>query len=183
VAWRDPWLLADPAGHGVLAFVCARSSEGPADERGVVGLARSVDLRTWSIEGPVYAPGIFGQLEVPQILAYAGYWHLLFCTPADSHGARWRRARPATTGTYHVVGAGPTGPFTTAPQLLAPRAATTHYAGKLHVVDGALVYLATVADDGAGSFRGDLADPVALTCRHDGHLVADREQLGPGRGR
>jgi hypothetical protein len=46
-AWRDPWVFADPDGDGWHMFLTARACAGPADQRGVIGHARSSDLVHW----------------------------------------------------------------------------------------------------------------------------------------
>jgi beta-fructofuranosidase len=170
-AWRDPWLMADPISGDTLAFICARTAEGPTDERGAVGLARSPDLEHWTVEQPVYAPGPFAQVEVPQVVEWSGRWHLLFCTGDTSHSARWRRRRPAATTTYAVTGTGPTGPFTTDPTVLAAADGTIEYAGKLHRHGKQLVYMATVLHDDCGAMVGDLADPRPVVIAEDGRLA------------
>ena len=45
--WRDPWVFADPGGHGWHMLLTARAAQGPDDDRGVVGHARSADLVRW----------------------------------------------------------------------------------------------------------------------------------------
>ena len=47
-AWRDPWLTRLPDGSA-LALFTARSNTGARHDRGVVGRARSHDLRSWEI--------------------------------------------------------------------------------------------------------------------------------------
>jgi beta-fructofuranosidase len=175
-SWRDPWLITDPHSGDTLAFICARTAHGPSDQRGAIGLARSADLRHWTAAPPVYAPGLFAQMEVPQVLAVDGEWHLLFCTPDWSHSRRWTQQRAANTTTYHVVGTGPTGPFTTDPEPVAtPRSARTCYAGKLHLLGDQLVYLATVLDDDRGSFVGDLTDPHPVRIENGRHLIIEEQ--------
>ena len=61
-SWRDPWVLPDPAGDGWHMLITARTGVGLAgdhqlDERGVIGHARSPDLRTWTVGPPLSAPG------------------------------------------------------------------------------------------------------------------------------
>jgi beta-fructofuranosidase len=170
-AWRDPWLMTDPRTGDTLAFICARTAYGPSDERGSIGLARSSDLHHWTVDQPVYAPGLFAQMEVPQVLAFDGHWYLLFCTPDWSHSRRWTQRQAAYTTTYYVVGADPTGPFTTEPERVTHTASDeTHYAGKLHAVGDQLVYLATTLRDEHGAFVGDLTDPQPVTVGADGRL-------------
>ena len=171
-AWRDPWLMTDPSSSDMLAFICARTVHGESDERGAVGLARSSDLRHWTVTPPVYAPSLFAQMEVPQVHAVDGHWYLLFCTPDWSHSRRWTSRQTAKTTTYYTVGAEPTGPFTTEPRSIAtPDSGETHYAGKLHQLGDQLIYLATVLHDEHGAFVGDLTDPQPVTIGHGGRLI------------
>ena len=57
-AWRDPWVLADPATGGWHMLVTARGQHAAVDDRGVVGHAVSADLRGWTVAepGPPRAP-------------------------------------------------------------------------------------------------------------------------------
>ena len=65
--WRDPFVLADPGGNGWHLLITARANTGPYDDRGVIGHARSADLRNWDVQPPLSDPGAgFGQLEVFQ---------------------------------------------------------------------------------------------------------------------
>jgi beta-fructofuranosidase len=172
--------MTDPGSGDTLAYICARTTEGPSDERGAIGLARSRDLRHWTVDVPVYAPGLFAQMEVPQVLTLDGHWYLLFCTPDSSHPRRWTRSRAAHTATYYVVGTEPTGPFSTEPERLAPATSgETHYAGKLHRLGDQLMYLATVLHDRQGAFVGDLSNPQPVTIGHDGRLIMEESPTNP----
>jgi beta-fructofuranosidase len=177
-AWRDPWLFTDPHSRDTVALICTRTAHGPSDQRGAIGLARSADLRHWTVGPPIYAPGLFAQMEVPQVLAVDGRWHLLFCTPDWSHSRRWTRRRAANTTTYHVVGAGPTGPFTTDPEPVPPPIpARMCYAGKLHLLGDQLVYLTTVLQDDRGRFVGDLTDPHPARVEEGRHLIVGEQSV------
>ena len=110
------------------------------------------------------------------MLAFDGHWYLLFCTPDWSHSRRWTQRQAAHTTTYYVVGADPTGPFTTEPERVMHAASgETHYAGKLHPVGDQLVYLATALRDEHGAFVGDLTDPQPVTIGHDGRLSIEAQ--------
>lgn len=115
VAWRDPWVFADPGGDGWHMLITARSNTGPVDERGVIGHARSADLRHWTVQPPLSAPGQgFGQLEVPQVAVVDGRAVLVFsCLSTELSEAH--RARPGITartgGVWTVEADAVTGPF------------------------------------------------------------------------
>lgn len=67
-AWRDPWVMRDPAGTGWHMLIKARCRLGRLDERGVIGHATSPDLEHWTIQPPLSEPDSgFGQLEVIQV--------------------------------------------------------------------------------------------------------------------
>lgn len=176
-AWRDPWLFRDPVGQDVHAFITARSAAGPPDGRGVVAHARSTDLVRWEIGPPVFAPGEFGELEVPQVVVVDGRWFLLFSVPASSHGQRWRRrtGQVPRTAVYYVSADHPLGPFHGPPQRLVAAAGEPRevlYAAKL-VDDGTgrWVLLATRLFGPDGAFAGDLIDPLPVTVDPAGALV------------
>src|SRR4051794_39697581 len=46
-SWRDPWIFRDEEDGHLHALITARSRSGPADGRGVVAHARSLDLVAW----------------------------------------------------------------------------------------------------------------------------------------
>jgi beta-fructofuranosidase len=164
-AWRDPWLLQDPATHEWHAFVTARSSSGDADARGVIGRARSRDLVEWEVLPPLTQPGDFGHLEVPQVVAANGRYYLLFSVP-EAHYSAHRRASSATdrplTGTHYAIledvfaaGASNGSRFGTP---LSPL-----YGGKL-LSDprGEWCFIGWIDRDESGAFVGEISDPIPV---------------------
>jgi beta-fructofuranosidase len=88
-AWRDPWVFADPKGDGWHMFLTARACDGPADQRGVIGHARSHDLIHWQAQPPLSRPGGGFGLEVPQVEVVGGRSVLIFsCLTAELSGQR-----------------------------------------------------------------------------------------------
>lgn len=176
-AWRDPWVFHNPATGDFRMFLCARVNHGPPDGRGVVGHARSDDLRRWEILAPVTEAGEFGHLEVPQLVEIRGTWYLVFSVYEWAHAdARLRRA-PAVAGTHYMTSADPLGPFTTlTDEFLAGDRHGSRYAGKLlRDPKDRLVYMAfSQYPDGPGTdFRGELSDPVPVTVLDGGRLVIE----------
>ena len=170
-AWRDPWLFSDPDDGQVHVYLTARANTGERYDRGVIGHARSVDLRTWEVLPPITAPPGFGQLEVPQLVEMEGRWYILFASDLETQSAE-RRATGPGTGTYYLVGDSPYGPFTMIGDgVLEADATGTTYAGKIHHThDGVPWFLAwnRVAIDGA--FAGHLAAPRRIEVDSDGSL-------------
>jgi beta-fructofuranosidase len=160
-AWRDPWVFADPDGHGYHALITARSRHGPPDGRGVIAHAVSEDLRTWEVRPPLTSPSGFGQMEVPQVVAVDGRSILVFSTGAEHVANERQRMHPPApqTGTYLVGGQGPLGPFELS-DLARIHPYTDLYSGKLvRTRDGGWVLMGFIHDvDGA--FVGEISDPI-----------------------
>ena len=79
-AWRDPWLMWDEGSGCFYAAITARINEGDPHERGCIALARSRDAVAWEVLPPLAAPGLYHDLEVPQIFEADGRWFLLHST-------------------------------------------------------------------------------------------------------
>jgi beta-fructofuranosidase len=159
-AWRDPWVIADPAGNGYHALITARLPSGPPDARGVIGHAVSADLRRWEVLPPFPSPGGFGQLEVPQVVEAGASTLLVFCTAGHHLSAARRHGleREPGTGTYICRVPGLLGPFDV-PESTPMGAYIDLYAGKL-VRRGEDWFVMGFLDTIEGEFVGELSDPI-----------------------
>lgn len=172
---RDPFVFRDPSGRGWRMLFTARRPDGPADEAGVIGAARSDDLVTWRALPPPIAPGIAGELEVPQYFEAGGRHYVLFCTGANRLSARFRAAlgdTPALTGTHYFMAESPDGPWRLGPMpFFAGDHRGTAYAGRVHrAPDGRLLFFAFLNKTADGAFVGALSDPVPVRVHDDGRL-------------
>jgi beta-fructofuranosidase len=159
-AWRDPWVYPDPDGDGWHMLITARAGHGPADDRGVVGHARSADLFHWEVQPPLSEPGAgFGHLEVFQVEVVDGRVVLLFnCLRGQL--ASWRKVTGGTGGIWSVVADSPTGPFDIS--KATPLTDDSLYVGRLvRDVDGSWVLLA-FHNEGPHGFVGSISDPMAV---------------------
>jgi beta-fructofuranosidase len=108
--WRDPFVFRDPGGDGWHMLITARDPGAPRLRDGVVGHARSADMRCWEIQPPVSAPAGFGELEVTQVRVIDGRAVLAFtCAVEEQTGEQ--RARFGAFSTWCVVGESVTGPW------------------------------------------------------------------------
>lgn len=168
-AWRDPWVFADPAGHGWHMLITARANTGPDFGRGVVGHAVSDDLGHWRAMPPLSPPQSgFAHLEVLQPFEIGGRKFLLFCC----NSPRLANERIGTLGGIWVAPAdGPVGPFDiTRSRLLLPE---QFYAGRVvQDVDGRWAVMAFEMQSATGEFSGVIADPIPLEIDRTGELVA-----------
>jgi len=158
-SWRDPWVFADPEGHGWHMLITARRNAGPRLDRGVVGHATSPDLMTWEVHPPLSQPGGFGQVEVTQVEEVDGQAVMLFsCLSSEMEADR---PGALTGGVWAVAAPSLLGPFDLSRAVLLTE--DTLYSGRL-VKDrrGEWVMLAFRAASGSG-FVGDIGDPIPLT--------------------
>jgi beta-fructofuranosidase len=156
---RDPWIVRH--GHQWLMYYTASAAHDPFDSRGVVGLATSMDLVTWTPSPPVVAPGLFAEIEVPQVFPLGDRWAMLFCTAKhatiDGQAATWN-------GTHYFLSDSSFGPFELAPEpLLQADDLGSNYAARA-VFDPWLgnCLLAWRRFDNDGNFVGALTDPIPL---------------------
>lgn len=173
-AWRDPWVFPDPHGDGWHMLITARAADGPPDERGVIGHARSDDLITWEVQPPLSKPAGFGQLEVPQVAVVDGQPLLIFCCQ-PTHLAPQRRATPPEGDVYAVPADDVLGPYDI--ELARPFAHRSLYAARLIEQQSGSWSLIGFRDIENGSFVGELTDPIAV--RYDptrGLVAADNQE-------
>ncbi|GIH91842.1 hypothetical protein ACFFMN_34455 [Planobispora siamensis] len=167
-AWRDPHVFRDPGGDGWHMLVTARAKLGPADGRGVIGHARSPDLRHWEAGPPLSAPAGFGHLEVPQVRRVCGRTVLVFsCRPREMAPEHPLARADPPPGVWTAPAAGPTGPFDIAGAR--PLRAGSLYAGRLIVEPDGGPALLGFRDMEDGRFVGEIADPVPVFL--DGDLL------------
>jgi beta-fructofuranosidase len=172
-AWRDPWVFGAEDGT-FHALLTARAATGDAPTRGVVGHAVSHDLVSWQVRPPVTEPGMFGHLEIPQVVWIADRWWLLFSTSAATAPDAPAAARTAGTHALNST-RGPTGPFDwSTHQLLDGDALRSWYGGRI-VTDlaGRPQFLAWRQHDDRGCFVGEIGDPVPVGVEA-GRLVVRR---------
>lgn len=164
-AWRDPWVLLAEDGT-FHCFVTARSVSGQPSTRGVIGHAVSTDLTSWEIRPPVTAPGVFGHLEIPQVIELDGRWWLLFSTPATHDPSAPPEARIGGTHGFssQVRPAGPYGWSTY--HRIDGDAGDPRYGGRVILDTAGRPHLLTwTLHDAAGGFVGEIGDPAPITVR------------------
>lgn len=171
-AWRDPWVVADPAGHGWHMLVTARGREGADEDRGVIGHATSPDLRSWTLGAPLTRPGAgFAHLEVPQTLSIDGADFVVFsCDAAHLRGAR----RGERGGVWAMRGGIEHGVDPSTAALVTDEPI---YAGRVvRDRDGRWMLIGFEFPEGDGSFVGRISDPLPLVVDASGHLTTHERQ-------
>ena len=67
VSFRDPFFYHDPETGDRLLLAAARVNEGPVIRRGCVSVARETAANDWQFEPPLYRPGLYDDVEVPNL--------------------------------------------------------------------------------------------------------------------
>ncbi|CAN5235922.1 hypothetical protein BH11ACT5_BH11ACT5_09560 [soil metagenome] len=158
-AWRDPWVYADPEGHGWHMLVTARANAGDDLDRGVIAHAVSSDLESWEVRPPLSSVGAgFKHLEVPQVVDIGARTLLLFsCDSPALAGGRsgdvggiWAVEAPSAVGPFDVSEA----------ELVVDERL---YSGRIiRNREGALVLLAFENSTTDGDFVGSLSNPIPV---------------------
>ncbi|MEA5118517.1 MAG: hypothetical protein VB036_13025 [Propionicimonas sp.] len=89
--FRDPYVHAHPAG-GYRMLLAGRRGAAPWHRRGSTLVARSDDLRTWIVEGDLYAPETYYMHECPDLFEEDGRWYLVFSEFSRTMQTRYRMA-------------------------------------------------------------------------------------------
>lgn len=173
--WRDPWVFwHDGAFH---ALITGRANHGPADSRGVLALAHSLDLVQWEVLPPITKPGLFAQMEVPQIIAANDRYYLLFSCGSEQLSTQGRKRFGNRTGSYYLNGESPLGPFRyLSDELLIGDENGSLYSGKLVLGPDEKWYLMAFNNyDIDGNFIGGITDPLPVHISVDGRLNIENQ--------
>jgi beta-fructofuranosidase len=165
-AWRDPFVFADPDGHGWHMLITARVPNGDPIGRGVIGHARSTDLESWEVQPPLSGPAGFGHLEVPQVCVIDDQPVLVFSC-LSIHQDPARLAGQPDGGVYVVPGRTLLGPWE-----LANAVSVDHpslYAGRLVRERSGRWVLLGFRDTEENGFVGEICDPIPVNL--DGEQV------------
>jgi len=166
-AWRDPYLVRQQGSY--CAYITSRVRNGPLDGRGCIALARSPDAHRWKVLPPVYAPGMFGQMEIPQLIQLQGRYFLLFGVELGWHAHSGEV--PKTTGTYYANSHDPERGYTE-PRLLLGDVHGQHYGTKLvEGPDNTWYILSWLRHGPRGDFVGGLSDPQPVELRSGGIIA------------
>lgn len=163
-AWRDPWVFLDPDEGRFHAFVTARVRSGPPAYRGVIAHAVSDDLVAWTSGDPVTKPGVFGHLEIPQLVQANHRWFLVFSAPGMPDPGDGIGAAAMLTGTHYLSADSPLGPFewSTHGLLLADRQGSRYGTKLIQTFDADWIALAWENNAQDGHFVGTLTDPMPV---------------------
>lgn len=89
VSFRDPFFYHDPSSGDRFLLSSARIKTGPVIRRGCVGLAREVAPDKFEFAQPLHRPGIYDDIEVPNLFRIGGRYFLLGSIREDTKIHYW----------------------------------------------------------------------------------------------
>ncbi|HUA43866.1 MAG TPA: hypothetical protein VMA77_01485 [Solirubrobacteraceae bacterium] len=168
--WRDPFVFKDPAGDGWHMLITARAAGAQPLSDGVLGHARSRDMRAWELGPPISEPGAgFGELEVSQARIVDGRPLLVFTCHPDQQTAEQRSAFGRFC-TWSVAGESLTGPWAVGRARPFRGEPTLTAAPLVRRRDGAWALLGFRNLDPDAAPKLEVVDPIPVTVR-DGELI------------
>lgn len=108
-AFRDPYVFRDPADRRYFMVITARLA-GAIAYNGCLALAVSGDGYDWRLlPRPLLAPGIYDEMEVPQVIRHNDMWYVFFTCSDELYIPKWLGER--TNGLHCYVSPSMLGPF------------------------------------------------------------------------
>ena len=89
VSFRDPFFYHDPVSGDRLLMASARVKNGPVVRRGCVGLARETAPDRFEFAAPLYKPGLYDDVEVPNLVHQDGRFYLIGSIREDTKVHYW----------------------------------------------------------------------------------------------
>ncbi|GKX33901.1 MAG: glycosyhydrolase [Rhizobiaceae bacterium MnEN-MB40S] len=89
VSFRDPFFYRDEESGERLLLSSARINEGPIIRRGCVGLAREVEPDVFVFDKPLHRPGLYDDIEVPNLIRIKDRYFLLGSIREDTKVHYW----------------------------------------------------------------------------------------------
>lgn len=170
VSWRDPFVFYDDITGFYYALMCARSNKGTGDGRGCIGLARSHNLTGWEAHPPIISPGLYREMEVPQVFKYNGKFYIIHSTTRawySSLARRNKRDYEIQSGTHYFFSKKLFSGYRVPPDdAVACMSGSAPYAGQVIKIDDRLLLFHW------GPERRALAFPKELLVMRDGSLKA-----------
>ncbi len=172
-SWRDPWVFKDREEHLYHMLVTCRVNQGDPAGRGAIGYASSRDLVHWEAGPPIFAPGLFGEMEVPQVECIGNHYYL-FCSVSVKYHVSRNDPNPQT-GLKYFRGISPLGPFSSENSgFLGEDTIGSLYAGKvIQGPDHQWYFMAFRNADSDGNFIGGICSPIKIIQQPDGSLILE----------
>ena len=176
--WRDPFVFWNEKEKCYWMLITARVKDASTPRRGCIAIAKSKDLKAWSVHPPLWKPYLIYAPECPDLFQMNGKWYLIFSNVATRYryaedlSGPWRRYPIASFDGEKYY------------------AAKTLYDGKRRLLFGWIASQENERDEGKWEWGGHMALPREIFARFDGSLgircpeeiikAFKREKIKPG---
>ena len=130
---------------------------------------------------PAFEPGLFSELETPQVFEHGGRWYCLFCVRREawSDAAEARFGQTPCQGNHWLVADDPAGPWTLGEGPLLDADHPCHrYAIRMLQRDGGEMCVIGFVDSlDEACETGTLTDPVPIHVDERGRLTLDEARF------
>jgi beta-fructofuranosidase len=173
-SWRDPWVMKDPQHNFYHMLVTCRVNHHAPDGRGAIGYASSKNLVDWVVGDAFFAPGRFGEMEVPQIEKIGAHYYLFCSVSTRFHSAAHKAEANCEpqTGVIYFVADNLMGPYKTIGNgfLTGPQQAGLYSGRIIKGPDDDWYLMAFMGNDAHNQFVGNIIDPIKILIGENGIL-------------
>ena len=100
-AWRDPFVFKNPKSNDYFMLISARLKGEETIYNGCIAIAQSKDLINWNLQKPVLAPGIYEEMEVPQMVCHKDKYYIFFSAHASGYNPEFTKKIGGAFGGLH----------------------------------------------------------------------------------
>lgn len=91
--WRDPFVFYNENEGNYWMLLAARLKDGESKRQGCTALCRSKDLKTWTVEKPLWSPHYHFTHECPDLFQIGPWFYLIYSEFSDKRVTRYRMAK------------------------------------------------------------------------------------------
>ena len=168
-AWRDPFVFKDP--HSDIRFmtISARGSGDTDTYNACVALATSEDMLHWKVQPPIFAPGVYDEIEVTRVVYHRGYYYLFFTTHARNYHPAYAKENGAYDGLHCYYSDNLWGGYlpVNGTGMVLDNGSEIFDIRVLHDHDDEFIGIGWLNQDADGNFIGKLSAPLRLRIHTD----------------
>jgi len=91
--WRDPFVFYNAEENNYWMLLAARLKDGESKRQGCTALCTSKDLKTWTVEEPLWSPHFHFTHECPDLFKIGSWYYLIYSEFSDRRITRYRMAK------------------------------------------------------------------------------------------
>ena len=168
-AWRDPYVFRDPKTDKYYMLITAREKGDTDEYNGCIGIAESDDILNWNLLPPLLAPGVYDEMEVPQMIIHNNLYYLFFSTQAGNYKPEYAKEVGSFGGRHCYYSETLFGEY----KPVNGNASVYNHEDELYGLaaisknKNVLTSIGWLNKDPSGKFVGRLSHPIELEINHD----------------